>query len=117
MTFVVYDGECPFCSNYVSYVALKKRLPDLTLVDARQEPDHIAVKSAIDAGHAIDAGMVVVHDGCIHHGADAMKFLANGRGVDARIFGSRYAGRLFYPLLRAGRNAVLGLLGKRKLGF
>ena len=34
---IVYDGDCPFCRNYVGLLKLRERL-DVHLVDARREP-------------------------------------------------------------------------------
>ena len=31
---VVYDGECPFCRNYVKLMWLRKAVGDVELVDA-----------------------------------------------------------------------------------
>jgi predicted DCC family thiol-disulfide oxidoreductase YuxK len=32
---LVYDGECPFCRNYVRLMSLRKAVGDIELVDAR----------------------------------------------------------------------------------
>ena len=34
MRYLIYDGECPFCARYVDFLNLKKRFPDIELLDA-----------------------------------------------------------------------------------
>ncbi len=35
---VVYDGECPFCRNYIRLMSLRKAVGDVELVDAELKP-------------------------------------------------------------------------------
>jgi hypothetical protein len=66
--------------------------------------------------------MVVVHKGELYHGADALHIMASlapAKGISNRLnrllFGSRTLSRASYPLLRAGRGALLALLGRGKI--
>ena len=34
--WLVYDGECPMCSNYAQYLRLREAVEEFVLVDARQ---------------------------------------------------------------------------------
>ncbi len=34
---IIYDGECPFCSSFMSIVRVKKSVGDVRLIDARNE--------------------------------------------------------------------------------
>lgn len=77
---------------------------------------------ATAAGLDLDDGMVVVHRGALYHGADAlhlMATLAPKTGIRNRlnriVFGKRPIARAAYPLLRAGRNTLLRLLGRKKI--
>ncbi len=54
---IVYDGACPFCSDYVRYQDLKARAETVELVDARSDPQALA-RYAID-GADLEDGMVV----------------------------------------------------------
>jgi predicted DCC family thiol-disulfide oxidoreductase YuxK len=119
--WLVYDGECPFCSAYVRYVRVRESLGRLHLVDAR-EPGHPVVDEVRARGLDLDDGMVLKLGGHFYHGADCVHVLAllsTASGpfnrLNAAVFRSPAASRRLYPMLRAGRNAVLRLLGRRKL--
>ena len=115
---LVYDGECPFCANYVALLRLRETWPDLELIDARQNPDHAGVKLVLSNKLRVDDGMALIEGGKIHHGAAAIHELsAYGGPLNRIIFRSRARSSLLYPFLRFGRNAVLKLLGRKKLGF
>jgi hypothetical protein len=93
----------------------------LRRVNARSSDDPL-VKRATEEGLDLDDGMVLVHQGKLYHGADALHMMARlspRRGVYNRInrlmFGSRTLSRLSYPLLRAGRNTLLRLRGQGKI--
>lgn len=121
---LIYDGECPFCANYVRLLRLRETFPHLQLVDARQEPRHPAIQRLKMRGLRIDEGMALVDGETIHHGAESIHALAD-RGPKRSFFGrlnrtlfqSRRVSAALYPMLRTGRNVTLRLLGRRKLGF
>lgn len=118
MIEILYDDECPFCRDFTRLVALR-RGGEVALIDARGDDPRIA---AIGAGLDLDRGMAVRHHGRILHGAEAMALLlalSQPRGVWglARwVFASPGRARLAYPVLRAGRGAVLRLLGRGPIG-
>lgn len=117
---LVYDRECPFCEHYVRMVRIRETVGTLRIVDAR-EPS--AVLDEITAlGWDIDQGMVLKLDEQLYYGADAIHALAligSRSGVfnrlNAAIFRSRRLSAVLYPLLRACRNGLLRLLGKRRI--
>ena len=117
---VIYDGECPFCSRFVAFQQLREALNALQLVDARERPDLVREFEA--AGMPLDQGMALVLNGEVYYGADCLNRLAlmSSRNdafnkLNAAIFHSPTVSRLLYPILRAGRNLTLRLLGKRSL--
>jgi predicted DCC family thiol-disulfide oxidoreductase YuxK len=117
---IVYDGECPFCSAYVRYYRLQQAVGDLTLIDARSNPDLISAFRA--SGLNLNDGMAFILGGQLHHGAEAvhvMALMSSPSGlfnrVNAQIFRSSWIARGVYPTLRFGRNAILGLLRRRPL--
>lgn len=117
---VIYDGDCPFCSRYVSHVRLRDVVEKLEYVNARDGGAIVA--AAEQRGFDLNDGMLVVMDGVYHHGADAVQVLAMLSSpisvfsrINARMFRSRTVSRLLYPVLRFGRNANLRLLGRPKL--
>ena len=121
---LVYDGKCPFCANYVELLQLREAFPGIELVDARESPDHPAVRLIRQSGLRLDDGMALLDGDTILHGADSIYALAT-RGSQRSIFGkvnraifrSRTLSAALYPVLRTGRNLTLKLLGRRKLGF
>ena len=117
---IVYDGQCPFCSRYVELVRLRESLGKVELIDASDGGP--LVGAILVAGLDLDDGMVLKLDGRLYHGAECLHMLAllstrSGwfNRINAAAFRSRTGTRLLYPVLRAGRNAVLRLLGRSKL--
>ena len=118
--WLVYDGQCPFCSRYARLVRLRQAVGRLRLVDAREGGP--IVDEVTRAGLDIDEGMVLRIGGRLYHGADcihAIALLSTPAGpfnrLNAALFRSRRLSRLLYPVLRAGRNAVLALRGTGRI--
>jgi predicted DCC family thiol-disulfide oxidoreductase YuxK len=121
---LVYDGQCPFCANYVRLLHLRELFPDLQLLDARANRDHPAVLRLSAEGLRLDDGLALLAGGRVYHGAEsihALALLGGDQGAFGRInrwlFRSRRRAAWLYPWLRGGRNLVLRLLGRKKLGF
>jgi predicted DCC family thiol-disulfide oxidoreductase YuxK len=119
--WLLYDGEGSFCASYVSYVRLRETAGPVTLADARKYPALIAEAQAL--GYDIDVGMVLKLDGHYYFGGDcihALSLLTTPSGVFNRLnramFKSKTVARFAYPVLRAGRNVALVLLGRRRIG-
>lgn len=118
---LIYDGQCPVCTAYSCWVDVAKdKAGSLKRVDARG--DDALISQATTAGLDLDEGMVVVHRGQLYHGAEALHVMtkfAPSVGLRNRInrllFGSRAVSRITYPFLRAGRNALLWMLGRKKI--
>ena len=117
---IVYDGGCPFCSAYVRLVQLRQALGWVEIVDARA--GGAIVDEIVAAGLDLDEGMVLKLDGALYHGEDCLNRLAlmsSPSGVfnriNALLFRNRTVSRIAYPVLRAGRNATLWLLGRPRL--
>ena len=72
--WLLYDGECPFCSSYVSYVRLRESVGPVTLADARKYP--LLVAEAKARGYDIDEGMVLKLDGHYYFGGDCIHALS-----------------------------------------
>ena len=118
--WLLYDGECPLCRSYVSYLRLKDISPDFALRDARAEPD--LVSHLFAKGMDVDEGFVLMWNGRLHHGADAIQMLsilASGNAalsaLNRAVFRSPRISALIYPVLKAGRSTLLKLLGRKKL--
>jgi predicted DCC family thiol-disulfide oxidoreductase YuxK len=118
---LIYDAECPVCTAYSCSVDVdRKKASGIKRINARS--DDALVRQAKEAGVDLDEGMVVLHDGKLYHGADALNIMARlapGRGFGNRLnkllFGNATVSRVTYPVLRAGRNTLLKLLGRKKI--
>jgi predicted DCC family thiol-disulfide oxidoreductase YuxK len=116
---LIYDGQCPVCTAYSCNVDAGEN--QLKRVDARSgDPE---VLKALKAGVDLDEGMVVLHQGQLFHGADAMHRMAllvprSGfrNRLNRLLFGNLSVARSVYPFMRAGRNTLLRLLGRKKIG-
>ena len=116
--FILYDGECPFCSRYVRMTRLSHAMEHVHLLNLREHANHRLVQEASSLGLDFNAGMVVAHNQQFFHGADAMHYLAlittySGvfNAIMRMVFRNKRASRLLYPALRACRNLTLRVLG------
>ncbi|MCJ2142019.1 DCC1-like thiol-disulfide oxidoreductase family protein [Methylobacterium sp. E-066] len=115
---VVYDGECPFCSNYVRLMALRRSVGAVALIDAREGGP--VVEDLARRGYDLNNGMVVRHGQTLYYGADALVLvstLSEDRGAVsrtlARLLRDPSRARLLYPVMKLGRRATLALLGRK----
>lgn len=118
--WLLYDGECPFCSAYVKMVRLRENAGPIQLVDARDDgPEY---HQALEMGFDLDEGMLLKLSGQYYHGKDCIHALALltrehdvfGR-INSWVFRSQQRAAILYPILRAGRNLALRMLGRKKL--
>jgi hypothetical protein len=116
---IVYDGECPFCANFVKLYSISKKVSGIELINARQRP--ALVREFRSKGMEINEGMIVTWRGRHYFGAEGMHLLAilgNDSGVvgilNRLLFRNRKIAAAAYPLLVAGRRMTLALL-RRKL--
>ncbi len=119
-TYIIYDGECPFCSRYVRLLRLREAIGVVELVNARS--NHPLLQRLQDKGIDLDEGMALIQGNQIKHGAEcihALSLLSTPANLfnrfNARMFRSPVVSKLLYPLLRSGRNAALRVLGREKL--
>lgn len=114
---VVYDGECPFCRNFVRLMALRRAVGDVELVDARTPAS--TVRWLMELGYDLNEGMAVVYGGKVYYGNDAVVLLSSltnergwlGRSLAALLRDPARA-RMLYPWMKIGRRIVLKLRGK-----
>jgi len=116
---LVYDGECPVCSAYVRYLRLTEATGQPLLVNARDGGEW--VQRVLAEGLDLDEGMALHYGGSWYHGADCLHVLAMlstpvgaFNRINAWLFGNQRLARVSYPVLRAGRNTLLRLLGRRR---
>lgn len=114
--WLIYDGDCPFCSNYAQYLRVKDAVDDFVLVDAREGGP--LVEEVRDMPHDLDQGMVLKMNGRYYVGHKALNVLAllsEKRGGFSRLnrllFSSPVVAKLAYPLLRSARWLALKAKG------
>jgi predicted DCC family thiol-disulfide oxidoreductase YuxK len=116
MLLILYDGECPFCSDYIARLKLKAHCGPVTLINAR-EPSPV-VSAYWQAGFDLDQGMVAVLDGNPFYGAKAVALLAelaNPDNVFNRLnqwlFSHPSLSEALYPLFKRARRITLAMKG------
>ena len=119
--YLAYDGECPFCTRFVRYLRLRDSIGPLAMIDSRRGGPEVDEVSRL--GFDLNQGMALKLHGEFYHGAACVHVLAllsTRSGLFNRtvsiVFRSPRVARLLYPVLRAGRNLTLFLLGRRRLG-
>ena len=117
---VIYDGHCPLCQSYVSFVDLKSACEELVLTDARESQE--ARERADALGVNLDEGFMVLIDNAHYTGAQALNKLAelSDRGgpinrLNHLLFRSDRRARRLYPFMVQGRNLLLKALGRTKI--
>ena len=112
--WLVYDGECPMCSNYAQYLRLQQAVGEFVLVDARGGGP--IVEEVRQLPHDLNDGMVVKIGERFYIGADALNVLAllsEDRGAFNKLnrlaFSSPLISRVTYPMMKAVRWALLKL--------
>lgn len=117
---LVYDGECPFCAGFAKRLRIESALGSLRLVNARQGGS--LVDDLRRRGFDLDEGMVLILGDEYFPGDEALHRLALMsthygwfNRLNAWLFSNRTLSRFAYPVLRAGRNAVLRLLGRGRI--
>jgi predicted DCC family thiol-disulfide oxidoreductase YuxK len=120
--YLIYDGECLFCSRYARLVRLRETVGALRLIDARVPSPE--VDAARGQGFVLDEGMLLRLEGVSYYGADCLQRLAllSSRStlfnrLTYALLRSPSIARWSYPVLRLGRNALLRLRGRSQLGF
>ena len=117
---IFYDGECPFCNNYVHLLRLRESHGVPQIVDLREHSSEL--QHLLDLGFDVDQGIAVTVGEQWYYGDRAIHVLAKlstsstaFNRVNRILFSSSELARWVYPALRVGRNATLFLLGRRRL--
>ncbi len=113
LTFI-FDGECPFCNHFAELLEIKSNIENLTILDARKNPE--IVKQYLRKGYDIDKGAILVKNGYVHHGSDAINTICNYisnptsglLNLLSNTFKSKTRTQYIFPfLLRARRLALI----------
>jgi predicted DCC family thiol-disulfide oxidoreductase YuxK len=117
-TFLIYDGECPFCSSYANFARLSRAFPGLEIISARQP--RIEVTRAWQAGIDLNREMTLHVDGKWYTGeqailrvAEAAKYRRIRNHFLRSLFGSGKLARGLYTQIVNCRLLYLRLLGRK----
>ena len=112
LTFI-YDGECPFCNHFAELLELKSKISNISIIDGRKSPN--IINSLLKKGYDIDKGAILLSDGDIFHGAEAINNICNK--IDSpsggllkllsNVFKSNKRTKLLFPLLLRARRFAL----------
>jgi predicted DCC family thiol-disulfide oxidoreductase YuxK len=118
--YLLYDGDCPFCRNYVRYLIARDAFGGLELRDARQHPQDVHYWKT--QGHDVNRGMILYVHGTAHFGEAALQTIAEAttprsflQRLNRWAFRSARRSHLLYPILRSIRNLTLRILGRTQL--
>ena len=117
--FVLYDGDCPFCTNYVKLLRLRQAVGQVDLLNVREQPE--LARTYAEQGYDLDKGMLLHLDGQDYFGADCINRLAllsTGNDLfnqfNAMVFSNACLSRALYPFMSAGRHLALRVLGRSR---
>ncbi len=120
--WLVYDGDCPFCSASAHMVRIKQAVGTLHILNARDAADHPLMAEIRTRGLDLNQGIVVRFQERLYHGPAAVHLLAligSEAGwlnrLNVALFRKRAAVDFAYPLLKGVRNLALRVLGKQPI--
>jgi predicted DCC family thiol-disulfide oxidoreductase YuxK len=118
----VYDGDCPVCSMAAHALRIKALYGPLHLINAREDGSSPLLDEITRRELNLDEGMVIVCEGRLYHGANALRFMAehgDSKGLfnacNRALFRSEAVAKLAYPWMRRARNFLLILRRVSKL--
>ncbi|MBP2159610.1 MULTISPECIES: DCC1-like thiol-disulfide oxidoreductase family protein [Asticcacaulis] len=117
--WLVYDGDCPFCSATAQMYRLKKSVGDLHVVNAREAGDTEIMQAITAANLDLNEGIIASFNSRLYHGAEALHLLAMlGSDNDwlnrlnVLLFRNPQTVRLAYPAMKFLRNSILKMMGR-----
>jgi predicted DCC family thiol-disulfide oxidoreductase YuxK len=117
--YVIYDGECPFCSDYVKAMRIKNVADQLVLINARTDDyQHLLKGKTFD----LNEGMLVIIDDQYYHASEAVQILSLVatplsllNKLNFFLFRIPVIANLYYPVCRFIRNLALKIKGVSKI--
>lgn len=120
--WLVYDGDCPFCSASARMVRIKQAVGRLHILNAREAADHPLMSEIAAQQLDLNQGIVVRFQDRLYHGRDALLLLAligSETGwlnrLNVALFRNKRTVDFAYPFLRGVRNLALKTLGKKPI--
>ena len=113
---LIYDGGCPFCRDFALRSELKSGVPQLRIVDGRE--DHSIRRELNALGLPLRDGAVLIEGEQRWHGSEAIAELSRRMKPSdplltllARVFSNDKRSALAYPALLAARRMALATRG------
>lgn len=120
-SWIVYDGECPFCSRFARLKAVRAGLPGLRLVSAREAvaPEVAWLR---EQGIKLNDEMALYAGETLYIGVAAMERILRLETMGrarwlAPLLRPGIPGDQVYAMLRLGRIASLRILGRGTLDY
>ena len=120
--WLVYDGDCPFCTAGARMYRLRQSVGDLHVVNGRDIAGTDLMQAIEAAGFDLNTGIVARFEGRLYHGKDALHLLAmlgSDKGwlnrLNVALFRNRTTVTVAYPVLVGLRNLMLRLRGKKPI--
>lgn len=116
--YLLYDGECPFCTSFSEYYKIKNALPGLKLLSLRDTP---AIKALnLPADLDFSQGMILItSDKRYLQGEAALREISKNANIssfkDLFLIGAGskpWISKLAYPVVFHLRNLYYRLIGK-----
>jgi len=109
----IYDGECPFCNHFAELLEIKSKITNIKILDGRK--NLTLINSLLEKGYDLDKGAILLIDGEIFHGAEAINMICKKIKTPSsslllllsRIFKSTKRTKLIFPLLIRARRLAL----------
>ena len=113
---LIYDGGCPFCRDFALRSELKSGVPQLRIIDGRENQ---SIRRELNAlGLPLRDGAVLIEGEHRWHGSEAIAELSRRMKPSdplltllARVFSDDQRSALAYPALLAARRMALATRG------
>lgn len=118
--YLIYDGDCPFCTQYVRFLKLQQAVGPVTLLNARECP---ALVRDLNAHHMnINKGMVWSEGGTLYYDHLAINRLAilsedddAMNTLNRLLFANPRISKYLYAVLKFGRRMTLRILHRKPI--
>lgn len=115
---IFFDGECPFCKNYIKLQKFVESYKNIQLLNARNHKQ--LVKFYLEKGFNVDKGMILNINGKIFFGDEAIWYISKITTrenfflkLQSVIFKNIFIAKLIYPILRLGRFTFFKIFSKK----
>lgn len=109
----IYDGECPFCNKFAELIELKSGLPNISILNGRENIN--LIKNLFEKGYDLNEGAILLQGEEIMHGPIAVNFICSNITNPSSdllkilqiTFASNQRTNLIFPFLVIARRIAL----------